>query len=100
MESILLKASRVFDDVAERAVEHAYVMIDGDTIVATSVAAEALGRHDLGVLAPGKAADLLAVRGNPLQDIRDLANTRLVVARSHVMDGSPVEFALQTIGIQ
>jgi imidazolonepropionase-like amidohydrolase len=47
----------------------------------TSVAAEALGREDLGVLAPGKAADLLAVQGNPLQDIRALVNPRLVMAR-------------------
>jgi imidazolonepropionase-like amidohydrolase len=53
--------------------------------VATSVAAEALGRSDLGVVAPGKAADLLAVRGNPLQDIRDITNTRLVVARGQVI---------------
>ncbi len=33
---------------------------------ATSIAAEALGRSDLGTLAPGRAADLLAVDGNPL----------------------------------
>ena len=52
---------------------------------ATSVAAEALGRDDLGVLAPGKAADLLAVHGNPLQDIRDIKNTRLVIARGQVI---------------
>ncbi|MFF2820917.1 amidohydrolase family protein [Kitasatospora cineracea] len=36
---------------------------------ATSVAAELLGRDDLGVLAPGKTADLVAVPGNPFQDI-------------------------------
>ncbi len=53
---------------------------------ATSVAAEALGRNDLGVLAAGKAADLLAVQGNPLQDIRTLTNTRLVVARGQIVD--------------
>jgi imidazolonepropionase-like amidohydrolase len=52
---------------------------------ATSVAAEALGRSDLGVLAPGKAADLLAVHGNPLHDIRDIQNTRLVIARGQVI---------------
>jgi imidazolonepropionase-like amidohydrolase len=52
---------------------------------ATSVAAEALGREDLGVLAPGKAADLLAVQGNPLQDMRALLNPRLVVLRGRVV---------------
>jgi imidazolonepropionase-like amidohydrolase len=53
---------------------------------ATSMAAEALGRHDLGTLAPGRAADLFAVHGNPLQDIRALTRPRLVVARGQVVD--------------
>lgn len=52
---------------------------------ATSLAAEALGRADLGVLAPGKAADLLAVRGNPLEDIHALLAVRAVVARGRVV---------------
>ena len=53
---------------------------------ATSVAAAALGRADLGRIAPGTAADLLAVHGNPLQDIRALTRPRLVVARGRVVD--------------
>jgi imidazolonepropionase-like amidohydrolase len=52
---------------------------------ATSIAAEALGRDDLGVIARGKAADLLAVQGNPLQDICALTQPRLVVARGRVV---------------
>jgi imidazolonepropionase-like amidohydrolase len=52
---------------------------------ATSVAAEALGRRDLGVIAPGKAADVLAVQGNPLHDIRALNAPRLVVSRGRVV---------------
>jgi imidazolonepropionase-like amidohydrolase len=52
---------------------------------ATSVAAEALGRSDLGVVAPGKVADLLAVRGNPLQDIRALCAPQMVMARGCVV---------------
>jgi imidazolonepropionase-like amidohydrolase len=52
---------------------------------ATSVAAEALGRPDLGVLASGKAADILAVQGNPLQNIRALLHPRLVVARGRLI---------------
>ncbi len=35
----------------------------------TSVAAELLGRDDLGVLAPGKLADIVAMPGNPIADI-------------------------------
>ena len=52
---------------------------------ATSVAAEALGRSDLGVIAPGKAADLLAVQGNPLQDIRALNTPVLVMSRGRIV---------------
>jgi imidazolonepropionase-like amidohydrolase len=54
---------------------------------ATSIAAEALGRNDLGVIAPGKAADLLAVQGNPLQDIRALNTPVLVVSRGRIVLG-------------
>ena len=52
---------------------------------ATSVAAEALGRSDLGIIAAGKGADLLAVHGNPLQDIRALTQPLLVVARGRIV---------------
>jgi imidazolonepropionase-like amidohydrolase len=52
---------------------------------ATSVAAAALGRADLGRIAPGTAADLLAVDGNPVQDIRALTRPRLVMARGRVV---------------
>jgi imidazolonepropionase-like amidohydrolase len=52
---------------------------------ATAVAAAALGRHDLGVIAPGKAADLLAVYGNPLQDIRALLQPTLIVTRGRIV---------------
>ena len=36
---------------------------------ATSVAASLLQREDIGVLAPGKQADIVAMAGNPIVDI-------------------------------
>lgn len=48
---------------------------------ATARAAEALRRPDLGALEAGRAADLIAVRGNPLDEISALWDVELVVAR-------------------
>jgi imidazolonepropionase-like amidohydrolase len=48
---------------------------------ATLHAAEALRRDDLGALAPGRSADLLAVHGNPLDAIHALFDVALVVSR-------------------
>jgi imidazolonepropionase-like amidohydrolase len=42
---------------------------------ATRIAAEACGLSDvIGTLAEGKAADVIVVKGNPLDDARDVAN--------------------------
>ncbi len=46
---------------------------------ATSVAAELLGRDDLGVLAPGKLADIVAMSGDPTADIRATARVDFVM---------------------
>jgi imidazolonepropionase-like amidohydrolase len=46
---------------------------------ATGVAAEMLQRPDLGVLAPGKLADIVAMRGDPLVDIAATANVDFVM---------------------
>ncbi len=46
---------------------------------ATSDAAELLGRKDVGVLAPGRYADLIAVSGEPLKDVRALEHVRFVM---------------------
>lgn len=46
---------------------------------ATSVAAELLGRDDLGVLEAGRAADLVAMPGNPLEDIAATADVDFVM---------------------
>ena len=46
---------------------------------ATSVAAELLGRDDIGVLAPGKRADIVAMPGNPTADITATAHVDFVM---------------------
>ena len=46
---------------------------------ATSVAAELLGRDDLGSLASGKLADIVAMPGDPLADIAATANVDFVM---------------------
>ena len=45
----------------------------------TSVAAELLGRDDIGVLRPGASADLVAMPGNPLDDISVTADVDFVM---------------------
>jgi imidazolonepropionase-like amidohydrolase len=52
---------------------------------ATSMAAAALGLSELGVIAPGKTADLVAVRGNPLEDIHALKAPQFVMSRGRVV---------------
>jgi len=46
---------------------------------ATSVAAQLLGRDDLGVLAPGRCADIVAMPGDPLADIAVTARVDFVM---------------------
>jgi len=56
-------------------------------VASTRVPADLLRRPDLGTLAPGKLADLVAVRGDPLADIDSLADPahiRLVVKDGRV----------------
>jgi imidazolonepropionase-like amidohydrolase len=52
-------------------------MSEMETIVAaTSRAAECIDRSELGALAPGKRADVLAVDGDPLADIAVLQDRK------------------------
>lgn len=45
----------------------------------TSAAAELLQRDDLGVIAPGKQADIVAMPGDPLADIAATAKVDFVM---------------------
>jgi imidazolonepropionase-like amidohydrolase len=52
---------------------------------ATLNAADLLGVNDRGVIAPGKLADLIAVRGNPLDDVRVLERVVWVMKGGEVV---------------
>jgi len=46
---------------------------------ATSVAAELLGREDIGVLECGRYADIVAMPGDPIEDVRATAGVDFVM---------------------
>ncbi len=52
--------------------------------MATVYAADLLGVDDRGVIAEGKRADLVAVPGNPLVDIRVMEDVRFVMKQGIV----------------
>jgi imidazolonepropionase-like amidohydrolase len=71
-----------FDDFQldlELLVEHIGLSSAQAIVTATGQAAEALGNVDFGVLAPGKRADILGVRGNALDDIGALRDILVVL---------------------
>jgi imidazolonepropionase-like amidohydrolase len=77
-----------FDDFQldlELLVEHIGMSSAQAIVTATSQAAEAIGSEEFGVLAPGKRADVLAVRGNALHDIGALRDILLVLRSGEVM---------------
>jgi len=57
---------------------------------ATSNAADLLGKSDLlGSLQPGKYADIIAVSGNPLDDVRLLENVKFVMKEGKIYKQEP-----------
>jgi imidazolonepropionase-like amidohydrolase len=67
---------------------------------ATSNAARALGVGDrLGTIETGKLADLVVVRGNPLEDIRNTRNVRWVIKAGRMYDPGELRASVEgTIG--
>ncbi len=56
---------------------------------ATINAAEALGRNDIGVLETGRFADIIAVSGNPAQDVTLLENVAFTMKGGVVVKNAP-----------
>jgi imidazolonepropionase-like amidohydrolase len=61
---------------------------------ATSSAAEMLGMSgQLGVIAPGAYADIVAVPGDPLNDVKELARVNFVMKDGKVFRNEPANMA-------
>ena len=74
------------ENAREFAVYVGYGMRPADALrTATVNAADLLGVSDRGVIAPGRLADLIAVRGNPLEDVRVLEQVPWVMKGGVVM---------------
>jgi imidazolonepropionase-like amidohydrolase len=56
---------------------------------ATTVAAEALGRADVGLVAPGRFGDLVGVKGDPLADVTVLERPTFVMKGGEVVRREP-----------
>jgi hypothetical protein len=56
--------------------------------IATYNAAQLLKKQDLGVIAPGKLADLVLVEGNPAEHISDIRRCRVVVKNGVLFNSS------------
>ena len=77
--------SRHGDNAQEFALMVAAGMTPAQAIRAATVsAADLLGRDDIGTLTPGHTADLIAVAGSPLADVRQLEQVGFVMHRGVV----------------
>jgi imidazolonepropionase-like amidohydrolase len=57
---------------------------------ATIGASDALGRSDVGVIAPGRYGDIIGVKGDPLRDVRTLEHVDVVIKGGQLLKGGTV----------
>jgi imidazolonepropionase-like amidohydrolase len=57
---------------------------------ATVSASDALGRSDVGVIAPGRYGDIIGVKGDPLRDVRTLEHVDVVIKGGQLLKGGTV----------
>ena len=76
------------DNAGELALMRKGGMTDREVLAsATTVAAEVLGlENEIGKVAPGFSADIIAVKGNPLEDVAVLEAVDWVMVRGRVID--------------
>ena len=67
--------------------EHAGMTAPEAVASATTAAAKLLGmENEIGRIAPGYSADIIAVDGNPLEDVRALRKVDFVMVRGRTVD--------------
>ena len=77
------------DNAKQFAVMVRYGMTPTQAIQAATInAAEALGRNDIGAIETGRFADIVAVRGNPAQDVALLERVAFVMKGGVVVKGA------------
>ncbi len=97
-ETLVITADRMFDAASERVTGPATIVVEDGLIaavnpedhvlkMATIYAADLLGVDDRGIIAEGKRADLVAVPGNALEDIRVMEDVRFVMKLGKVYKG-------------
>jgi imidazolonepropionase-like amidohydrolase len=67
-------------------------------LAATRRPAELLNKTDVfGTIAPGRSADLLVLRANPLADIRNTRTIEQVIVRGHIYEPDAVLASMRQI---
>jgi imidazolonepropionase-like amidohydrolase len=91
--SYLVTARRLIDGTSDAPRDNVAVLVAGNRIVAVGAAAELRRRAlldqagSLGVVAPGAFADLVAVQGDPLEDVSELERVFFVMKDGVVYKG-------------
>ena len=86
-ETQILAARWVLDVEHGEMIENGVIVVSGDRIAATVNAASAVGlANQIGTLKTGAFADIIAVEGSPLTDIRALQKIKYVMKAGRPVD--------------